>query len=54
LKRKTSQIIRRADAGSAGVGHQGLDQNERADRNHHGLRSRPDFDRRWAVLGSNQ
>jgi hypothetical protein len=25
-----------------------------ADRNHHGLRSRPDFGRRWAVLGSNQ
>jgi hypothetical protein len=24
-----------------------------ADRNHHGLRSRSDFDRRWAVQGSN-
>jgi hypothetical protein len=34
-----------ADAGSAGVGHYGI-ESKRADRNHHGMRSRPDFERR--------
>jgi hypothetical protein len=40
---RSSEIA--ADAGSAGVGHCGI-ESKQTDRNHHGLRSRPDFDRR--------
>jgi hypothetical protein len=43
-----------ADAGFARVGYRAYIGKREADRNHHGLRSKPDFDRRWAVLGSNQ
>jgi hypothetical protein len=37
-----------ADAGSAGVGHRGI-ESKQPDRNHHDLRSRPDFDRKGTV-----
>jgi hypothetical protein len=51
---QSASIIRHADAGSAGVGHSGLDQKANVAKSSWLRAAEPDFATEWAVLGSNQ
>jgi hypothetical protein len=54
LGSQPAKLIRHGDAGSAGVGHHGLDQKANVAKSSWLRAAEPDFATEWAVLGSNQ